>query len=89
MAYETEKKKFTSKLEKNPLEWPVTLQFFRHARNASFHGNIFDIRNYRGNEAIDSKFPPNWRNLTITDLSINGTRFAGFFPISYGITIFS
>ncbi len=81
MAYENIKPYLVEKLGNAPLKWPIDLQFFRHARNASFHANDFDIRNYRGEPAIDESSPPQWRHFIIPGQSLNGTRFAGlFFP---------
>ncbi len=56
--------------------WPVEIQFFRHCRNACFHGNSFNIIAARKRPAIDPNAPPKWKSLVISDASINGTRFA-------------
>lgn len=67
-------------------EWPPELHFFRHARNACFHDNRFDIRQRGKKPAIDSTNPPQWRSYSIKDISVNGSRFmSDFFP--YQLTL--
>ncbi len=81
MAYEANKTAVKAVFGSNPLDFPPEFQFFRHARNACFHGNILDIRPFRGNPTIDPKNPPAWRDLVIPDDSVNGIKFADrFFP---------
>ena len=81
MAYEVNKATIKAAFGNNPLDFPPEFQFFRHARNASYHGNIFEIRSFRGNPTIDPDNPPAWRDLVIPDDSVNGIKFAErFFP---------
>lgn len=76
MAYEVNKGLIESKHGTVPSKWPVELQFFRHARNASFHGNKFNIWPYKGKSQIDPSNPPSWKNYIIPNDSINGRTFA-------------
>lgn len=43
---------------KDFLDWPPTLQFFRHIRNGLYHGGKFEI----SPGTIDPKVPPRWRH---------------------------
>jgi len=81
-AFEVNKEHIQNKLGSNPQRWPTELQFFRHCRNACFHGNKFNISTQKPN--IDTLSPPSWRTFSIPDLSLNGTRFAeGYFPYHF------
>jgi len=66
-AYERVKDPIEAKWGVDPHLWPPLLQYFRHCRNAAFHGNIFDARPYRGNPAIDTSSPPFWRSSIMPD----------------------
>lgn len=81
MAYESSKDILIRALGPDPTRWPVELQFFRHARNASFHRNTFDIRPYQGQNPIDESDPPRWRSYVIPSALVDGSRFMNdFFP---------
>lgn len=81
MAYESSKDILIRALGPDPTCWPVELQFFRHARNASFHRNTFDIRPYQGQNTIDESDPPRWRSCVIPSALVDGSRFMNdFFP---------
>lgn len=66
-AYERVKDKIEAKWGVDPHLWPPLLQYFRHCRNAAFHGNVFDIRSYKGQPAIDTSSPPVWRSSIMPD----------------------
>lgn len=66
-AYERVKEKIEVKWGKDFHSWPPLLQYFRHCRNAAFHGNVFDIRPRNGRPAIDKSSPPVWRSSIMPD----------------------
>lgn len=66
-AYERVKDKIEVKWSKDFHSWPPLLQYFRHCRNAAFHGNVFDIRPHNGRPAIDKSSPPVWRSSIMPD----------------------
>jgi len=71
-AYERVKDNIEAKWGVDPHLWPPLLQYFRHCRNAAFHGNVFDIRPYKGQPAIDTSSPPMWRSsIMLDDASMN------------------
>jgi hypothetical protein len=78
-AYERVKDKMEVKWQADPRSWPPLLQYFRHCRNAAFHGNIFDIHpGRRGQSAIDISSPPAWRSSIMPDdASMNKKRLIG------------
>ena len=79
MAYERNKDQIENKWGEEFRNWPVEMQFFRHCRNASFHGNCFNIKDGKKTPAINPYTPPNWKHLVIADKSVHGSRFAGSF----------
>lgn len=84
-AYERVSDRIKTKFGPDPVQWPPELQFFRHLRNASFHGNQFDIRPYKGQPQIDPNNPPLWHTYTMpSDSKMNGTQaMDGFFRIPH------
>jgi hypothetical protein len=66
-AYERVKDKIEVKWGSDLHLWPTLLQYFRHCRNAAFHGNVFDIHRYKGRSAIDASSPPAWRSSIMPD----------------------
>lgn len=66
-AYETVKGALASSLGGSQRNWPPLLQYFRHCRNAAFHGNRFNVRPYRDTPAIDPAKPPTWRDSIMPD----------------------
>ncbi|MFQ5879360.1 MAG: hypothetical protein ACE5IZ_04185 [Dehalococcoidia bacterium] len=66
-AYERMKDPIELRLGQDPRQWPPLLQYFRHCRNAAFHGNQFDVRAYKGRPAIDPSAPPVWRGSVMPD----------------------
>ena len=79
MAFERNRGRIEALWGKEFRVWPPEIQFFRHCRNACFHGNSFDIRDGKNTPAINPNAPPKWRHLTIPGKSLNGSRFAGSF----------
>ncbi len=82
-AYEKSQSLMESVHTRNPSSWPPELQFFRHLRNACFHGNHFNIRRKRdGTDTIDPAAPPKWHLYTMpNDVAVNGQQaVGGFFP---------
>ena len=74
-AFERTRDQIEAKFGATPSSWPVELQFFRHLRNASFHGNDFDIRPFRGAPQIDPANPPAWNGYVLpSDSAVNGTK---------------
>ena len=77
-AYGRVKDKIEVKWGEDPRLWPPLLQYFRHCRNAAFHGNVFDIRPYHSRPAIDTSSPPMWRSSIMPDdASMNKKRLIG------------
>jgi len=78
-AYERVKDKIEVKWGADPHLWPTLLQYFRHCRNAAFHGNVFNIRpTKKGWPAIDTSSPPVWRSSIMPDeASMNKKRLIG------------
>ena len=77
-AYERVKDNIEAKWGVDSHLWPPLLQYFRHCRNAAFHGNVFDIRPYKGQPAIDTSSPPMWRSSIMPDdASMNKKRLIG------------
>jgi len=66
-AYERVKDSIEAKWGTKPRLWPPLLQYFRHCRNAAFHGNVFDIFPYKGHPGIDTSVPPLWRSSIMPD----------------------
>ena len=91
-AYESVKDKIEKAYGRNPQEWPKAVEYFRHLRNAAFHGNKFNITPPRGRlTAIDPANPSRWRNSVMPDdNSMNSHHFvedfilAGDCPILLG-----
>jgi len=77
-AYERVRDNIEAKWGVDSHLWPPLLQYFRHCRNAAFHGNLFDIRPYKGQPAIDTSSPPMWRSSIMPDdASMNKKRLIG------------
>jgi len=77
-AYERVKDNIEAKWDVDSHSWPPLLQYFRHCRNAAFHGNVFDIRPFKGQSAIDTSSPPMWRSSVMpNDASMNNRRLIG------------
>jgi hypothetical protein len=77
-AYERVKDNIETKWGVDSHLWPPLLQYFRHCRNAAFHGNVFNIRPYKGQPAIDTFSPPIWRSSIMPDdASMNQKRLIG------------
>ena len=77
-AYERVKDKIEAKWGADPHLWPPLLQYFRHCRNAAFHGNVFYIHPHKGHSAIDVSSPPAWRSSIMPDdASMNKRRLIG------------
>jgi hypothetical protein len=78
-AYERVKDKIEVKWGADPRSWPPLLQYFRHCRNAAFHGNVFDIHpSKKGQSAIDISSPPAWQSSIMPDdASMNKKRLIG------------
>jgi len=73
-AFERVKEEIESKYGPGPQNWPPLLQYFRHLRNACFHGNEFLIRTRRGQPGIDPHNPPVWRDSTMADDATMNTK---------------
>jgi hypothetical protein len=78
-AYERVKDNIEAKWGVDSHLWPPLLQYFRHCRNAAFHGNVFNIRpTKKGRPAIDTSSPPVWRSSIMPDeASMNKKRLIG------------
>lgn len=77
-AYERAKDKIEAKWGVDSHGWPPLLQYLRHCRNAAFHGNVFDVRPYKGHPAIDTSSPPMWRfSVMPDDTTMNKRRLIG------------
>lgn len=77
-AFEQVSERFEKRWTKDTWKWPPLLQYFRHIRNAAFHGNSFEVRSYRGKPGIDASNPPTWRSSVMPDdNSMNGQKFMG------------
>jgi len=66
-AYERVRDGIEAKWGTDPRLWPPLLQYFRHCRNAAFHGNQFNVRPYAGHPGIDPSAPPSWRSSIMQD----------------------
>jgi len=78
-AFEKLHGRIKSKYSKEWPSWPVELQYFRHLRNACFHGNLFSLAPY-GNQtsAIDPSQPPSWHHFVMeSDDAVKGTQAIG------------
>jgi len=73
-AYERVKDSIETKWKGNPLLWPPLLQYFRHCRNAAFHGNHFTVNPYHSRPGINPSAPPSWRSSMMPDDATMNTR---------------
>jgi hypothetical protein len=73
-AYERVKDSIEATWKEDPLMWPSELQYFRHCRNAAFHGNHFLVLPYRGGPTIDPENPPTWRSSKMPDTETMNTK---------------
>ena len=69
-AYESVKEKLNAKCGKKSKGWHPLLQYFRHVRNAGFHGNHF---RFDGRSAVDPAAPPTWRT-SVMSKDLGGQR---------------
>jgi hypothetical protein len=78
-AYERVKDKIEVKWGTETQLLPPLLQYFRHCRNAAFHGNVFNIRSHKkGQQAVNTSSPPVWRSSIMPDdISMNRKRLIG------------
>jgi hypothetical protein len=77
-AFERVKDAIEGEWGNNPSTWPSELQYFRHCRNAAYHGNRFLIFSYHGIPGIDPSNPPTWRSSIMSDAStMNGRGLIG------------
>ena len=84
-AFERYNEHFKTKFGKDQSTWPPEVQFFRHLRNACFHGNTFNMWRWRGSDQIDPANPPKWHIYTMPeDRAMNGKKaINGFFRIPH------
>jgi hypothetical protein len=89
-AFERNKSLFFRNYGRDPSNWDLGLQFFRHLRNGCFHSNTFNITPIRhgpksGQPQIDPTRPPSWQTCVMpSDSVMNGQRVVGgFFPVPF------